>query len=457
MKKYLLSAVSAGVIFCGCTTVSYDWAGKAAAVNWGCWKDKEIKFKTDKKTTPEKQKAKVDYFLNCVQKFAPYMLEEFRAIDKALNWQPGTAAKLCTLGVDYKQTPPPHECTSWIVMPDISASNQLILHKNRDSSTRYISAIRHSVPGKYSWIGNGNFGNFGTSSGMNEKAVAVVMNSGPRSAGKSPMGMGTTIIARILLEQSGTAAEAVELLKKIVKAKAYSHGSSGSIWFIADRKQAFVAEHDAVCFQVREVNSGLAIRANAWHYPETTVFSENTPSQIVGNARREYAVRDLFVNKILAKKKKIALTDVLTASRIDKFPEDPKCYPLCGKATIVGSSFVIDREFPEELSYFVSTFGPPRHGFYIPVPLTLENFPANMRNSTWSNALYVRWKGKKNPDMKKLESVESVMLKNHLAAIESARQKLRAGAAGAKCGARALLEKSFKENMKIAEEKSRTL
>ena len=283
------------------------------------------------------------------------------------------------------------------------------------------------------------------------------MNSGPKSTGKTRMGMGTTIIARILLEQCGSAREAVRLLEKIVEAKAYNHGSSGSIWFFADREQAFIVEHDGLCLKAAEVTSGMALRANAWHFPETIIHSQNTPEQIVGNARREYAVRNLLVNQTLAKKKKISLPDIFKASRIDSFPEDPKCYALCGAATNVGSSFVIDREFPEELSFFASTFGPPRHGLYIPVPLTLKELPLELRNGSWSEVLFKRKKAKKVLDMKKVEAAEAQMLKNHQKAVEEARKLLRSGSFSAKGEAAALMEKCFNENMQIARKSSADL
>lgn len=456
MKVFFLCIASLSVLLCGCF-VSYDYAGTQASQSWAQWKNKEIKFRIAKKSSQKQTEEKISYFLKCIKKFAPYMLDEFRSIDKSMNWKPGTAAKLCVMGVDYTKTPPPHECTSWIIMPELTSANQLILHKNRDSSSRYLTAERVSVPGRYSWIGNCNFGNFGTTSGINERAVVVAMNSGPRSIGESPLGMGTTIIARILLEHSGTATEAVDHLKKIVEAKAYCHGKSGSIWFIADRDQAFLVENDNICFKAVEVKSGLAIRANAWHLPETIVYSKNNPSQIVGNSRREYAVRNLLVNKILGKKKKITLPDVFQASRIDKFPEDPKCYALCDSATIVGTSFVIDREFPEELSYFASTFGPPRHGFYIPVPLTLKELPLKLRNGSWSNPLFLRKKAKKNPDIKKLEAIETIMLKNHEKAVKEARLLLRSGGLAARAQAAEVLKKCFSENMKIAEKNAALL
>ena len=456
MKKVLLYTVLGSIFLCGCVSEPTT-AGVQAKANWKVWEKKELHFKTGKNTKPADTEKKVAYFLNCVKTFAPYILEEFKAIDRSMGWKAGSAAKLCVLGADLKKTPPPHECTSWLVMPEVSASGQILLHKNRDTSSRYLTAHRMRVPGKYSWIGNSNFGSFGTTSGINEKALAVVMNSGPRSTGESPMGMGTPTIARILLEQCKTAADAVRLLEKIVKAKAYSHGKSGSIWFFADPERAFLVEHDGLFFKAVEVKSGLAIRANAWHFPEMIVHSKNNPAQITGNSRREYAVRDLLVNKVLGKQKKITLPDMFAASRINKIPEAPKCYALCDKATNVGSTFVIDREFPESLSYFVSTFGPPRHGLYIPVPVTLEDLPLCIRSGSWSEKLFQRRKGKKELDMKKVEAIESAMMKNHLAALDTARKILQAGGFSAKKKAEAIMEKSFKVNMALAEKENALL
>ena len=130
---------------------------------------------------------------------------------------------------------------------------------------------------------------------------------------------------------------------------------------------------------------------------------------------------------------------------------------MCDKATNVGSTFVIDREFPESLSYFVSTFGPPRHGLYIPVPVTLENLPLAIRSGSWSETLFRRSKAKKLLDMKKVEAIESTMMKNHLAALEEARAILRTGGFSARKKAKAVMEKSFNANMASAQKENALL
>ena len=156
MKKALLSAALGSLFLCGCVSEPTT-AGIQAKVNWKVWEKKELHFKTARNATPADTEKKAAYFLNCVKTFAPYILEEFKEIDRAMGWKDGSAAKLCVLGVDLKKTPPPHECTSWLVCPEVTASGQVLLHKNRDSSSRYITAQRVRVPGTYSWIGNSNF------------------------------------------------------------------------------------------------------------------------------------------------------------------------------------------------------------------------------------------------------------------------------------------------------------
>ena len=454
MKKLFFSA-AALCLLAGCYEVSN--ASMEAHSSWKRWEKQELKFRVGKKGSEAENEKKAAYFKACVEKFAPYILKEFEEIDTLMSWKPGTALRINCLGVDYKAVPAPHECTSWLAMPETTAGNEVMLHKNRDSSSRYLTAHRISVPGKYSWIGNCNYGTFAPTSGMNEKALAVVMNSGPRSKGETSMGMGTPFITRIILEQCKSAAEAVKLLEKIVKAKAYNHGSSGSIWFFADPKSAFLVEHDGVVFKAAQVKSGVALRANSWHFPETLVYSKNKPGAIIANTNREYALRDLLVNQILGAGKRITLEDMLKASRIDKFEFAPQNYALCDKLTVVGTTYVLDPEFPEELSYFVSTFGPPRHGLYIPVPGTLKKVPESISSGSWSEKLFKRKIAKKALDMKKLESAEAQMLKKHNAAREEARKVLRAGGFSARKKAIDIMEKAFAENMKVAEKVSAAL
>lgn len=383
-----------------------------------------------------------------LKKFAPYILEEYSAIDKAMKWPADTYLNTRVFGIKKTVEKTPHECTSWIIMPDLTASNTLILHKNRDSSAKRLIAQQRAVKGKYSWIGMGNLGGSGTNMGMNEKALTVAMNSGDRTRENSETGLDTVMLCRILLENCATAREASKMLVSMIQEKVYKHGKSGSIWFIADAENAFVAENNARYITVKPVYSGLAIRANSWDFPEMIPYSIAKPNDIVGNNRREYAVRDYFFNQNDAVNKGVTPEMAAAASRIRSFPEDTKCYPLCGKLTNSAATFVIDQEFPELLSYAVFAFGPPNHTLYLPVPLVVERFPDELLNGSNPDAAFARFNGKKpwKSDADVL-SVEQKLNIRHRKALAAARRVMRSK--NDVKAARALLNAAFKENCTV--------
>jgi hypothetical protein len=336
-------------------------------------------------------------------------------------------------------------------MPDLTNNKQLILHKNRDSSSRYLVGQFRAVSGKFSWIGHGDYGYIGTNCGINNKSLVVAMNSGDATMENNPSnGLGTTYIARILLEECATAQEAVFLLEKIVKDNAYSHGKSGSMWFIADAKKAFVVENNAKHIHAKEVNRGLAIRGNAWQFPEMVAYSTQKPKDIVGNVRREYAVRQELLHNVAQKSKVISPSDIARASRITQFPEDKDCYPLCGKFTNAAATFVIDQEFPEDLSYVAFAFGPPRHTFYIPVPSTLKTLPPQLLDGTFCNEIFKRKEKDNWLKDSQIEEVESKLNSTFAIALNKARVILKSNSSNAKAEANKILTEAFLANWQYA-------
>lgn len=448
MKKQLKFLLLPLLVLCGCAPVENDYAYVDNWVEeWSAWNGKMV-INTPK--DPENADKLVSEFIRGLELFAPYMLEEFAILDKKLNLAPGTALKRNIFGTNMKVTPPPHECTSWIIMPELLGGKQIILHKNRDSSTRYITAFQTAVPGKYAWIGNGNYGGPFTTSGINEKALAVAMNSGARTNDPGLYGLGTTIMARIILENCATVDEAVAMLKKMMDAKVYYHGKvTGSIWFFADRNGGCVIEQSANHMGVEKVTSGLAVRGNHWYSAPMRVYSTSTPEEMMDNAIRNFHVQYSLICQSYNKNNIITMADIARTARINHFPEPGKqWYPLCGKATNVSSTFVIDLEYPEELSSFTSTFGPPRHGIYLPIPLTIDQLPLEMRNGAWSEALFDRKEAGQHPDLTKVAEIEAKLQARHQQAVEEARKVLRNG--GSKAEAAAILKAAFEENFREA-------
>ncbi len=427
-----------------------DDLGNIAKKYWVSWRKNKPVIKIPKNSTPEKMNARRTKFLSIVKKFAPHWLEEFAAVDRAMGWEAGTYADTIIFGVDYKKSPAPHECTSWIVRPDLTGNGTLMLHKNRDSKARYLVGMRRSVSGKNSWIGHGNYGNIGANCGINSKALAVVMNSGDKTMENNSNALDTVHIARIMLEECDDAASAVKLLEKIISANGYSHGDKGSIWFITDPQRSFIVEHNAKHLHFKEVTSGFAIRANAWHFPEMLTYSHLPPKKIVANARREYAVRKALIHDIAQKGKIITQADVAHAARISEIPEDKKCYPLCGKLTVAATTFVIDQEFPENLSYAVFAYGPPRHTFFIPVPITIDELPESLLNGEFCNEIFKRFQKGEWKKESELQAVEEKINTAFTEAIETARTLLRKTNGKAKKEAAAILKKAFTKAWKTA-------
>lgn len=347
-----------------------------------------------------------------------------------------------------KFTDSDHECTSWIVTPDLTGGKTMLLHKNRDADSVRI-CLRHGT-GKNGeeWISVSDL-NGGVNMGLNSKGVAVAMNSGDPSDGFfSRSGrMGTTAIAERIMKECSTAAESVEYLKKIVREKKYYHGKKGSIWFIADARESYVAEHDALRFAVHLVAGGFALRANSWYYPEMVMYSQWPVDVMINHRRRELAVRNSLFDFGTAYKKAVTVEKIAAASRVDTLPEDPKCYPPCGSRTNSAATIEIDCEYPEFLSTIYASFGPPRYTSYLPVPGLLERdkIPEELMTLAFSSAVFARRDaGKELLPQDELARFERKMNKRHSAAVEAARKKLKAG--GTKADAAKLLTAAFLRN-----------
>ena len=78
---------------------------------------------------------------------------------------------------------PTHECTSWMLFPDVAGENTTILHKNRDSQSRYVIVRKGSDNSGRVWLGMG--GDKGCCMAVNTCGLAGVMNSGEKCTDNS--------------------------------------------------------------------------------------------------------------------------------------------------------------------------------------------------------------------------------------------------------------------------------
>ena len=410
--------------------------------------------------TPEIKAERLAHFKAMMAKFAPHIVEESYVIDKAFGWKKGTYLGAMRFGArdikPAKDVPKPdHECTTWVTMDNLTGGKSILIHKNRDSRGRPLTIQRRAVPGKHAWIGNGSTHSFQPTQGINDRGVAIMMNAGDAlpEAENSQNGFGVLMICRILLEESGSAEEAVKLLEKIIYSDAHTHVECGSIWFIGDNKNVYIVEHSNRKLVAKKVNSGFIARANAFHYPEMQVYSLRNYKGLVGHARREFAVRDYLVNKQWRSNGVITALDNAAASRIDKYQDNDKTYPPCGKSTISGSTFTIDKEYPEYLSSAYMTFSWPKSSVYLHIPLTVREIPEEILNGSYSHRSFDLM-AKKSPILPedKLAELEKRVYARHQAAVEKSRVLLRTSTKHTvQADVAKILNDAFAENFKDLE------
>ena len=420
---------------------------------WTVFNENTVPGDGGKNSTPALRAAQVRYLAAMMERFAPHLLEESRRIDRIFNWKPDTHLAILLFGRKKAaavpaEKNPAHECTSWAAMPDMTGGKTVILHKNRDSGRKNLTVMRRAVPGKHSWIGSGSVESFYPTQGMNDCGLVVIMNSGDPVAAvnNSLYGLGTPVICRILLEECATADKAVELLAGIIGNKAYSHGKAGSIWLIGDADNVYIAENHARKIEIKAVKSGFAIRANAFHFPEMQKYSLLPGKSFIRQRRREFTVYDYLVNKQWRRNGMVTPADFAAASRIDRMDGDG--YPPCGDKTIAGSTFVIDREFPDLLStaYMVISF--PRTSCYLPVPQSVQDIPEAILNGSLSRYSF-ELKDKKMPllEADEFAALEKRLRDRHAAAVEKARMLLRHGKnSSARTDAARILNDAFAAN-----------
>ena len=353
---------------------------------------------------------------------------------RMISWL--SAASLLAAGLSGAAEPaeaPEHECTSWMVFFDLTGSGRNFLHKNRDASSRNIAVLLSKPDSPRKWIGLGNTGKAGefVCMGMNASGLAGVMNSGEVCCENNddPTKKGTPAILRDILEKCDTARQAVVRLEALLAAKDYWHKKRGSIFFFMDPKEGYVCEITArFCSPIR-YDRGYVYRANIWHNPGLAQRSRSSVATITDSSLREYVART-FLNDRLDRNGRITPDDSLELSRTIRVPENaPGTRSVCFKSTNSSATLVIDREFPDVLSFGRFAIGHPRHGICVPVPVCVEQVDRRMADLTWSTAVWARFDklGLEAPIPETWLDFEKNAFTEYDRYVEDARKLLKAG------------------------------
>jgi hypothetical protein len=329
-----------------------------------------------------------------------------------------------------------HECTSWMVFGDLTKNGTLLLHKNRDAGARAITPMKSPGGAARKWIGLGDIDPKKTDPenvcmGLNASGLAAVVNSGEKTVEPSDPDAKTETpdIIKICLAQCDTAAQAVEKLEEIRRARCYAHGDKGSIFLFMDLKEGFIVDMTAERCSATRYDRNYAVRANIWHNPGMASVADNTAAGWLDSCNREFMViRGL--NRAWRARGRLTVADMLELSREAASPEgSPFARALCYKTTNSSSTLELDLAFPDVLSTGYFLIGPLRHTILVPVPVCAEKFLPEMTDLRWSSAAWKRFDalGHDAPVPAEWSKFESGMLAEYEAAQLAAKELLKKG------------------------------
>ena len=378
----------------------------------------------DKLATPEKRAARAEAFLKLMDDVAVSNREENASVEKALGWRRGDFT-YHNLRFYAKVG-----CTSWMVLPDASATGAVMLQKNRDYTGQNLLSIRlfRAMPGRYKVVTVGDLWSTGAGAVMNEKGLMIVQNDGPGWESRlSRYGIGCIYMLRLLAEQCADVAEAEAMFKKL-----HTRGIVGgsSIYLIADLNRGVVIEATGRHLAVAPVDFGFEARANNFLLPGMSGLNQALrPRDDFLNGENRRFTATTFLASRLREKGMLSPRDLMDCSRLrDPETAKRKLRQVCMKHTIMSTLFVPDRAYPEMLSTVFIAIGPPRHTVYLPIPMGVTEFPEELADGDMGLlAFAIREKyGLDHPYLDRFEVLENELMAEHFSAIEAARKLLRA-------------------------------
>ena len=307
-------------------------------------------------------------------------------------------------------------CTSWVIMPERSASGRMTLHKCRDQHLNTLTAVIRN-DGGVRWMCIGADG--GAMFQLNEYGVAATSNYGGKYFGPRPKKRkhGGSILDRVAVNAKD-AATGAELIRSCGRD---GWRPSGGMFLVADSKRAFVVEIGGGYGEMMEIPGGIYVISNSLHLGGCEAYFPGKAETLVSHRMREANTRaELRKNRVGGKH---TIEGIFTSSRLtgSRVPFN--------RFTLSAVCFELDAEFPEMLGCAYVALGPQQHTVYLPTPMALEQFPEDMQNGKWAaRALALRLKlGDDHEYLPRIEALEKQLLAEFDAAREEARSFLRDG------------------------------
>lgn len=383
----------AGLAFAG----PPDHAGKMQGRIWRPWRDAAISklqhvYESDFHINGITRLEFITKYMQLLEQWAPHWLPEYEGMSRELDMRFDkliflNAARYISMPADKHAD----NCTSWVMMPDVTECGGVILHKNRDGGNQWQGWILKHVDGTLKWMGMADIFNAGTLIGVNESGVAAAMNNGENCHDACFCGLSTPDILRLILERSLNAKEAVELCREIILAGHYAHGVSGSIFIISDAHSAFIIENTARKAISREIRQGFEVRSNDWLLPgmRATALEPGMRRRISDISRRNRAVE--YLRTRVADGGTIGMRDCRALSRDQANAGDrAKGVPIANENTSFGVTIAPHPTHPGMLTSISLISGPPLFAGAVPFAFGVTGIPDFMTDSRLTQKAFVK-------------------------------------------------------------------
>ena len=153
-----------------------------------------------------------------------------------------TQSRIIEQKLESKEVKPPHECTSWVLFPDVTGENTTIVHKSRDSQSRDVTVQMSPDGESRKWIGMGSAKGKSLCMAFNSSGLAGVMNGGEKCTDNNTDKNAKSTPQQMyeIIRSCDTASQAVDMLKDFLAKGDYWHGDAGSIFLFADKKEGYI-------------------------------------------------------------------------------------------------------------------------------------------------------------------------------------------------------------------------
>ena len=313
-------------------------------------------------------------------------------------------------------------CTSFAVLPGVSETGRMLLHKCRDRKKfGTLTANICSGENGIRWIQIGSNG--GATFALNDRGVAMTSNTGNLLAGRLvPAKRRKTRSWSFdrIIAASPTAEAGIPMIEE-------NGRNPGGIYMIADTKRAFLVETGAGYGEHMEIPGGLLVVANEMHLPGIEERSAATAERVVFQRAREANTR-AALKKTRNKDGKYTRRGMFAVSRLCG-GSTAKNQQIFRKSSISAVCFELDDEFPAQLSVAYIALGPQRHTVYLPCPIALRQLPESFRDGSWAKRSreFRKKLGDRHRYLPRIVALEDKLLTDFDRTREEARELLRAG------------------------------